>query len=153
MKMLVKGVLAVFSCLFLGAGGCGSTRIVVEPDVVLSDVSHHPVGINVDYFMDDDAYLQPKVRSTTDALRDMGMKYLRYPGGNKSDFYFFSVEPYEKSEPALARTGKEAVGGSRMKALVDNREFKYDVLDFDEFMAMCRAIRTCARSAARKPPG
>jgi alpha-L-arabinofuranosidase len=140
MKMLVKGVLAVFSCLLLGAGGCGTTRIVVELDVVLSDVSHHPIGINVDYFMDDDAYLQPKARSTTDALRDMGMKYLRYPGGNKSDFYFFSVEPYERSEPTLARTGKEAVGGSRMKALVDNREFKYDVLDFDEFMEMCRAI-------------
>ncbi|UCF42247.1 MAG: hypothetical protein JSV99_06435 [Planctomycetota bacterium] len=140
MKMLVKGVLAALSCLFLGAGGCGSTRIVVEPDVVLSDVSHHPIGINVNYFMDDDAYLQPKVRGTTEALRDMGMKYLRYPGGNKSDFYFFSVEPYERSEPTLARTGKEAVGGSRMKALVENREFKYDVLDFDEFMEMCRAI-------------
>jgi len=133
-------ILVVGFFLVFGAAGCVGTRIVVEPDVVLSDVSHHPVGINVDYFMDDDAYLQPKVRSTTDALRDMGMKYLRYPGGNKSDFYFFSVEPYERSEPTLARTGEEAVGGSRMKALVDNREFKYDVLDFDEFMEMCRAI-------------
>ncbi len=88
MKMLVKGVLAVFSCLLLGAGGCGTTRIVVQPDVVLSDVSHHPIGINIDYFMDDDAYLQPKARSTTDALRDMGMKYLRYPGGTNRIFTF-----------------------------------------------------------------
>ncbi len=133
-------ILAVSGFLVLGAAGCGSTRIVVEPDVVLSDVSHHPVGINVNYFMDDDAYLQPKVRGTTDALRDMGMKYLRYPGGNKSDFYFFSVEPYERSEPTLARTGEEAVGGRRMMMLVDNREFKSDVLDFDEFMEMCQAI-------------
>jgi alpha-L-arabinofuranosidase len=116
------------------------TRIVVEPDVVLSDVSHHPIGINVDYFMDDDAYLKPK-RSTVDALRAMGMKYLRYPGGNKSDFYFFSVPPYEKSQPTLARTGKEAVGGSRAKMLVNYSKFKYDVLDFDEFMEMCYAIK------------
>jgi alpha-L-arabinofuranosidase len=118
----------------------GVTSIVVEPDVVLSDVSHHPIGINVDYFMDDDAYLQPKVRSTTDALRDMGMKYLRYPGGNKSDFYFFSVPPYEKSVPSLARTGKEAVGGSRAKMLEEYAGYKFDVLDFDEFMEMCCAI-------------
>jgi hypothetical protein len=105
---------------------------------VLADVSHHPVGINVDYFTDDDRYLEPE-RGTTDALKAMGMKYLRYPGGNKSDFYFFSVPPYEESIPTLARTGRGAVGG-RYKMLRDYREFAVDVLDFDEFMAMCRAI-------------
>jgi len=143
MGCFVRVGLVVWCFLVLACGGCGSlgvTRIVVEPDVVLSDVSHHPIGINVDYFMDDDAYLQPKVRSTTDALRDMGVKYLRYPGGNKSDSYFFSVPPYEKSQPSLARTGKEAVGGSRAKMLEEYAGFKFDVLDFDEFMEMCRAI-------------
>ncbi len=143
MGCFVRVCLVVVCLWVVGVGGCNSlgvTSIVVEPDVVLSDVSHHPIGINVDYFMDDDAYLQPKVRSTTDALRDMGMKYLRYPGGNKSDFYFFSVPPYEKSVPSLARTGKEAVGGSRAKMLEEYAGFKFDVLDFDEFMEMCHAI-------------
>lgn len=142
MKPLLRSILIVVSCLASPITGCGNwqrTRIIVEPDTVLNDVSHHPVGINVDYFMDDDAYLKPK-RSTVDALRAMGAKYLRYPGGNKSDFYFWSVPPYEKSQPALARTGKEAVGGSRAKMLKGYSEFKYDVLDFDEFMEMCYAI-------------
>ncbi|HZG24752.1 MAG TPA: hypothetical protein VEZ17_09245 [Chitinophagaceae bacterium] len=111
----------------------------VYPDSMLSDVSHHPVGINLDYFTDDDNYLKPR-RRTADALKAMGVKFLRYPGGNKSDFYFFSKPPYEKSEPTLARTGKNATAG-RGRMLKNNfSEFKFDVLDFDEFMSMCREI-------------
>lgn len=111
--------------------------IQIYPDSVLTDVSHHPVGINVDYFMDDDNYLKPQ-RRTADALKAMGVKYLRYPGGNKSDLYLFSVPPYEKSQPTLARTGEGAVGYDRV--VRNNREYKFDVLDFDEFIGMCREI-------------
>jgi hypothetical protein len=106
---------------------------------MLSDVSHHPIGINLDYFTDDDNYLKPK-RGTADALKAMGVRFLRYPGGNKSDFYFFSKPPYEKSEPTLARTGKNATGG-RGRMLKNNfSEFKFDVLDFDEFINMCTKV-------------
>lgn len=112
--------------------------VQVYPDSVLANVSHHPVGINLDYFTDDDNYLKP-ARRTADALKAMGVKYLRYPGGNKSDFYFFSVPPYEESIPTLARTGKGAVGG-RHRMLKDYSEFAVDVLDFDEFIEMCREI-------------
>lgn len=111
----------------------------VYPDSVLNDVSNHPVGINLDYFMDDDNYLKPS-RRTADALKAMGVKYLRYPGGNKSDFYFFSKPPYEKSLPTLARTGKDAVGGRGKILNEQHNGFKVDVLDFDEFMAICREI-------------
>jgi hypothetical protein len=114
------------------------TVINIYPDSVLADVSHHPVGINLDYFMDDDNYLKP-ARSTKDALKAMGVRYLRYPGGNKSDFYFFSGPPWEKSEPTLARTGKGAVGG-RQKMLKDYSSFANDVLDFDEFITLCREV-------------
>lgn len=112
--------------------------ITIFPDSVLNDVSKHPIGINLDYFMDDDHYLKP-ARRTAEALKAMGVKYLRYPGGNKSDFYFFSKPPYEKSEPTLARTGPEATGG-RGKMLHDFKEFKFDVLDFDEFISLCHEI-------------
>ncbi|MBE3085978.1 MAG: hypothetical protein IMZ64_07155 [Bacteroidetes bacterium] len=114
-----------------------AVSIMVYPDSVLNDVSNHPVGINVDYFMDDDKYLKPS-RRTADALKAMEVRYLRYPGGNKSDLYLFSVPPYEKSQPTLARTGKGAVGYDRV--VKDNREYKFDVLDFDEFIQMCREI-------------
>jgi len=111
--------------------------ITVYPDSVLNDVSHHPVGINVDYFMDDDLYLKPS-RRTADALKAMGVRYLRYPGGNKSDLYLFSVPPYEKAVPILARTGNGAVGYEHV--IKDNKDYKSDVMDFDEFIALCREV-------------
>ena len=111
--------------------------IRIYPDSVLNDISDHPIGINVDYFMDDDKYLRP-ARRTADALKAMGVRYLRYPGGNKSDLYLFSVPPYEKSQPTLARTGKAAIGYERV--IKDYKEYRFDVLDFDEFIQMCREI-------------
>lgn len=116
----------------------GPINIKIFPDSIINDVSNHPIGINLDYFMDDDNYLKPQ-RSTVAALKAMGVKYLRYPGGNKSDFYFFSVPPYEKSQPTLARSGPNATGG-RGKMLRDYKDFKYDVLDFDEYISMCREV-------------
>jgi hypothetical protein len=114
-------------------------KISICPDSVLNDVSEYPIGINLDYFIDDDKYLKPK-RSTAEALKEMKVKFLRYPGGNKSDFYFFSRKPYEKSMPTLARTGKEAVGGRGSMLKNNYSEFKYDVLDFDEFMELCKEV-------------
>ena len=61
--------------------------IKVYTDSILNHLPNNPIGINMDYFMDDDHYLKPQI-STANALKKMGVKYLRYPGGNKSDFYF-----------------------------------------------------------------
>jgi hypothetical protein len=106
---VLSGLIMVLSV----ASGCmkkdSAVAIKVFPDSILNNVSHHPLGINVDYFMDDDNYLKPNI-PTSDALKAMGMRYLRYPGGHKSDLYLFSVPPYDKSQPTLARTGKGAVG-------------------------------------------
>jgi len=136
-------VFVIFMMLGITLGGCQTKTIgvfvQVYPDSVLSDISNHPVGINMDYFVDDDKYLKPE-RPTVEALKAMGVRYLRYPGGNKSDFYFFSKPPYEKSEPMLARTGKGAVGG-RQKMLKNYSEFAVDVLDFDEFIKICKEVK------------
>lgn len=141
MKHIIFKSLPILAVILLCLGCRKAVQVVtiqVYTDSILADVSHHPVGINVDYFTDDDNYLKP-ARRTADALKAMGVKYLRYPGGNKSDFYFFSVPPYEESIPTLARTGKGAVGG-RHKMLKNYSEYAVDVLDFDEFVEMCREV-------------
>lgn len=113
-----------------------TVKISIYPDSILSDVSQHPLGINLDYFMDDDKYLHPRHR-LVDALKAMGVKYLRYPGGNKSDFYLFSKYPYASAIATLARTGVDAVGGRNRQLNATATDYKNDVLDFDEFMAVC----------------
>ena len=107
-------LLLITTSLLFFLQDCNGSRynvadIRIFADSVINDVSHHPIGINIDYFMDDDNYLKPN-RGIAEALGDLGVRYLRYPGGNKSDFYFFSQAPWEKSKPTLARTGKGAVG-------------------------------------------
>ncbi|MEJ7767607.1 MAG: hypothetical protein WKF70_00385 [Chitinophagaceae bacterium] len=113
--------------------------VTIYPDSTLSDVSHHPIGINVDFFMDNDRFLHPK-RSTADALKAMGVKYLRYPGGEKSDLYLFSKPPYDTSYPTLARTGKNAVGGYSRVLNKDFTDFNREVLNFDNFIQLCAQV-------------
>lgn len=138
---MMRKILPFFIFPFLINASCNGKNTVtiqVFTDSIVSDVSHHPVGINLDYFMDGDLDLK-RARNTTEALRAMGVKYLRYPGGDKSDLNLFSIPPYDRSIPTLARTGKGAVD-DYVNILKDYKDFKYDVLDFDEFMVMCREL-------------
>ncbi len=113
--------------------------ITIYSDSIVSNVSHHPIGINIDYFMDGDRYPNGQ-QLTTKALKEMGVKYLRYPGGDKSDLNLFSVPPYDKADPHLARKGKGAVD-DYVNILKNYSDFKFDVLDFDEFIKMCKELK------------
>ncbi len=82
------------------------------------------VGLNLNYIRDLDAN-RPDARSLTDALKDMGTRWLRYPGGGKSDFCLWSQPPYDRPHPvSLGWYG--TVKGQRM--------------DFDQYMAVAHAV-------------
>ena len=136
-------LVAVFKMQLIALAQNGDEKEIVSisiyPDSVLNDVSNHRLGINLDYFMDNDQYLHPK-RDLASALKAMGVKYLRYPGGNKSDFYFFSRPPYDRSIPTLARTGKDAVAGRNRALNATATDFKNSPLGFDEYMTVCKKI-------------
>ena len=139
--MRKKVITLLLSALCTGSFAQDKNPVTIRlyPDSIANDISKFPLGINLDYFMDDDQYLKPQIR-TADALKNLGVKYLRYPGGNKSDCYLFSKPPYDKSDPHLARTGRRAVGGRNAALNESCTDFKNDVLDFDEFIAMCREV-------------
>lgn len=110
--------------------------VMVNPDSVLNGDTSNRLGINVNFFMDGGRFPHPK-HSLTEALDGLGVGFIRYPGGEKSDLYLFSKPPYEKSEPTLARTGALA---DYPGVITDGSKLTYDPLDFDEFMATCRAV-------------
>jgi hypothetical protein len=114
----------------------GILSIKIYPDSLINDVSNRPVGINLNFFMDGGRFPSPE-HTVTNALSEMGVRYLRYPGGEKSDLYLFSVPPYEESHPVLARTAglKDYPG-----VISEESEFTYDPLDFDEYMEICRSL-------------
>ena len=109
--------------------------ITVYTDSIVSDISNHPVGINLNFIMDGGRFPKAK-KNVTEAVKELGTKYLRYPGGEKSDLYLFSIPPYEESHTSLART----IGLDDYPGVFKDGEFVYDPLDFDEFMKVCRDI-------------
>src|SRR5262249_17187351 len=120
--------------------------IAVDVGTVVADTSRKPIGININYLIDDDANRASAVQTLAEALRQAGGKYLRYPGGEKSDGLLWSVWPYATSMPTLARWAPqnpqnvEWPSGDPSLVQPDGHTFKTDPLTFDEFMAVCRAI-------------
>nr|MDQ2687571.1 hypothetical protein [Armatimonadota bacterium] len=76
-----------------------SVTLTIEADHVLRHGADKFVGINLNYLRDADANRPPKARSLDAALHDMGARWLRYPGGEKSDFYEWAAPPYAKPQP------------------------------------------------------
>jgi alpha-N-arabinofuranosidase len=101
-----------------------SVVLSVDARRVLRDGANTFIGINLNYIRDADAN-RPHARALSAALKDLGVQWLRYPGGEKSDFYLWSTLPYDKPSP-VSLGPYQAIRGTR--------------LDFDQYIAEARAI-------------
>ena len=115
-------------------------QIKVNADKWIRKISKSPIGINVNFLMDGSFYKSPE-RTFKDALIDLGVKYLRYPGGDKSDNTLWSLPPYDKPQPVLAGYGEKVARREFMRFVEDDfRTFKKCVLGFDDFITICKEI-------------
>jgi len=111
--------------------------ISIYPDKIINQFDQNPIGININYFIDNDKINHP-TNQLSQTIKKMGVKFLRYPGGDKSDNNLFSVPPYRKADPHLSRLGKGASLGRKDFLTNNESNFKYIPLDFDKFMALCK---------------
>lgn len=138
-KRFITGLF--LSGVSLSFQGFAQTNISVNVSSTLSDVSSNPLGINMDYLMDGTFITPAPTTSTTAALSNMGVKFMRFPGGEKADNYLWSVPPFTSSNPHFARTGPcEWPSNDPRFAQSDNATVKPTGLDFDEFMTMCTSV-------------
>jgi len=92
-------------------------------------------GINLNYLMDDAVLAGQTLANLSSAINSMGVKFLRYPGGEKSDNYLFGKPPYSSAAVQAAYCNFPAT---------DPRFFNGDLsakgvlLDFDEYIQVCR---------------
>jgi hypothetical protein len=115
--------------------------INVDASQVLNDVADRPVGINMNYLMDGTYLGSGQISELKAALQGMGVRFLRYPGGEKSDNYLWSVAPWNKSAPVVARPGlMEWPSGDTRFTKADHRTLKSTALDFDEFIELSKSI-------------
>ena len=109
-------------------------HISVDTSEVIADTSRRQIGINLNYLRDDNRNL-PNARPIEDALVEMGVRYLRYPGGEKSDYYLWSLPPYDAPNPQVFdRRGEH--GDSYKSGYAPG----HHLLDFDGFMAVCLRV-------------
>lgn len=101
------------------------------------------LGINTDYWWDDNANRTTGARTLQTALIDMGAKVWRYPGGEKSDGYLWSTPPFTGPNPQLARVSSQDWPANDPLYLnpagVPGAAWNHAIYDFDEFMTDCQA--------------
>ncbi len=125
----------------LACAACAQDVVRVDATDVQADVSRRPLGINLNYLTDRPLLQAGDARPLADALEEMGVHFLRYPGGEKSDTYLWSVPPYKVPHPALSRTGPKDFWSTQRKFVEADGKTLIDPMNFDEFMGTCRTIR------------
>ncbi len=128
---------------FCKEGIYAQNNVSVNPANVLNDVSSKPFGINMNTFTDDDANRPAGARPLRTALTDLGAKFLRFPGGEKSDLYMWSKPPYNDPRTASLARDNANLDWPAADARIWNASAKTwanNNYDFDEFMADCRAV-------------
>ena len=101
-----------------------TVTLTIHADQVLRRGADKFVGLNLNYIRDADVNRSHGSRPLDTALKDMGARWLRYPGGEKSDFVLWAKPPYTKPAPVSLKWYAD-FPGTRM--------------DFDDYMAHCRA--------------
>jgi alpha-N-arabinofuranosidase len=138
-KIIVFLVMPLFSFV---SNISAQTSVTVDVGKRLKILNGRESGINMDYLMDG-SYLTPAT-STTTALKNMGVKLMRYPGGEKSDNYLWSAAPWTASSPRMALLDAVNCWPTGDALFVDQanaeKKCKSVVLDFDEFMTMSKAV-------------
>ena len=90
-KKIYGFILFVYLCIAVSAGEFRKGResntiniITINTSRVINRFEQNPIGLNLNYFIDNDKVSNPSI-SLADAIKRMGVRYLRYPGGDKSD--------------------------------------------------------------------
>ncbi|EDM29455.1 hypothetical protein LNTAR_16933 [Lentisphaera araneosa HTCC2155] len=97
--------------------------IEVDTQQVLREGCDKVVGINLNYIRDHDKNRARGARKIRVALQDMKPGCLRYPGGNKSNYHFWSKAPWRSPKP-------QAIWYGNMSK---------NLLNFDEYMKLVKA--------------
>jgi len=118
--------------LMAGLASHAAETIRVDTADVIRTIEKNPLGINFNYIRDDDANTpDPNAPRLRDVLKDMNVKWVRYPGGEKSDHYRFALPPYTHVNPIVKNTRH----GEYTKQTEG-----YDLFDFDEFVQAAREM-------------
>jgi alpha-N-arabinofuranosidase len=153
LHLLIFSLLALTS-IYAAEQAAAQSNVTIDVGQVIKSVSSNPFGININYLMDGSYISATTTSNTALAIKGMNMKMLRYPGGEKSDNYYWSSAPYDKAKPSVILTGSCQFPSNDSRFVqADLTTSKSEVLDFDEFMTVAHTVGAepmlvCAYDAA-----
>jgi alpha-N-arabinofuranosidase len=130
-------------CTLLSIHLLGTANINLHKPHELSPLRREILGINLNYLVDGEMLAPIVGQSLAEGLQELGVRNLRYPGGNKSDSFLWSVPPYSEPNPRLAVQGEW--DWPAMEKRFWNREtqrFTIDILDPDEVLTLNARLGT-----------
>ena len=100
MSILISIVFSVFIFLSCSDDNTSTFKDRIEGDIIVNvnrlvapDVNTK-IGINMNAGVDNDVNREPGATPLKEALKNMGAKRLRFPGGNKSNYYSWAKTPF-----------------------------------------------------------
>ena len=119
-----------------------AVNIVLNANNILNDISSRPFGINLNTLTDDQMNRPLGSKPLKEAINDIGAKYLRYPGGEKSDVYMWSSSPFTSpTTSSLSRKSNQDFPASDARFWnLSLNTWANNNYNFDEFMTDCIAV-------------
>jgi len=109
----------------------------VDTGRITNQLNPGSLGLNVN-FVGDHAESRKRGPGYVAAMKRLGARSLRYPGGEKSNEYLWSSPPWDRPRPRLAITGPKARLHAELGPTTADGRFLVEPMDFDEFMEICR---------------
>ncbi|THH39972.1 T9SS type A sorting domain-containing protein [Neolewinella litorea] len=119
----------------------GQAAVTVRTDAVLNDVTDLPLGLNLNTLTDAQGNRPADAEPLAAAINRTGVRYLRFPGGEKSDIYAWAAPPYNDPSTSYLLRQSERDWPSNDPDFWDLSAGKWanNNYNFDQFMADCRA--------------
>lgn len=132
--------LMFFGVIWMGIAAGQEASLNVDFSVVVKQNVRGASGANLSWLLDSDKY-RPRPRSMQVALSEMGTGALRYPYGHLADNYLWTTPPYEKAVDGLTpRVATMSMTPGQWKWAVNADGTFVNAMDFDEYIALCKAI-------------
>ena len=116
-----------------------SQKIEINASIRTHPVSNNPGGVVSCWLMDSDIK-RPRETSFANAMKDMGVKYIRFPYGHLADNYLWDADGDwgNTLTPKVASFSRAPAGWDWA---VDQATGEFiNAMDFDEFIAICNEV-------------
>ncbi len=115
------------------------SKITIDATKQVSKVPAHSGGVVADWLTDSDLE-RPRKKSFVSAMKEMGVKFIRFPYGHLADNYLWDADGDwgNKLTPKVA-TFSQSPAGWNWAVNPSTGEFLKD-MDFDEYISICKAV-------------